>query len=266
MYLDYWRFKKFPFENVPDPDFFYLSNSHEEGLTRFIYAARMRKGSAMLSGEIGCGKTTLSMLFVRDLPEDKYDIGIVINPKLDSNEFIQEILYQFGIPEIPDSKVKCLRLLNEKMLANLEADKETLLIIDEAQLLDESTFEDLRLLLNFQLNNRFLMTIILIGQPELVRKVKNIEQLDQRIAIKYHLTPFDFKETERYIVFRQQKAGGRDNVFSDEAIEKIFEHTGGVPRKINNLCDLSLLIGSSAGENIINKKIVERIISDGAIF
>ena len=99
------------------------------------------------------------------------------------------------------------------MLANLDADKETLLIIDEAQLLDESTFEDLRLLLNFQLNNRFLMTIILIGQPELVRKVKNIEQLDQRIAIKYHLTPFDFKETERYIVFRQQKAGGRGQCF-----------------------------------------------------
>ncbi len=266
MYLDYWKFKKFPFENVPDPDFFYLSSSHEEGLTRLIYAAQMRKGSAMLSGEIGCGKTTLSMLFVRDLPEDKYDIGIIVNPKLDSNEFIQEILHQFGIGDIPDSKVKCLRLLNEKMLSNLDAGKETLLIIDEAQVLNESTFEEIRLLLNFQLNNRFLMTIILIGQPELVPKVKNIEQLDQRVAIKYHLAPFDYKDTERYIIFRQQKAGGRNNVFSEEAIEKIFEHTGGVPRKINNLCDLSLLIGSGVKGEIINEKIVEKIISDGAIF
>ena len=266
MYLDYWKFKKFPFENVPDPDFFYLSNSHEEGLTRLIYAAQMRKGSAMLSGEIGCGKTTLSMVYVRDLPENKYDVGIIINPKLESNEFLQEILYQFGINDIPDSKIKCLRVLNEKMLANLDTGKETLLIVDEAQVLDQSTFEEIRLLLNFQLNNRFLMTIILIGQPELVQKVKNIEQLDQRIAIKYHLTPFNFEDTEKYIIFRQQKAGGRDNVFSYEAITKIFGHTGGVPRKINNLCDLSLLIGSSTNKNIISKNIVEKIISDGTIF
>ena len=266
MYLDYWKFEKFPFENVPDPDFFYLSKSHEEALTRLTYAARMRKGSAMLSGEIGCGKTTLSMLFVRELSEENYDVGIIINPKLDPNEFIQEILYQFGIKDIPDSKIKCLRLLNEKMLANLDEGKETLLIVDEAQVLDESTFEEIRLLLNFQLNNRFLITIILIGQPELVHKAKNIEQLDQRIAVKYHLTPFNFEDTEKYIIFRQEKAGGRDNVFTDEAIANIFEHTGGVPRKINNLCDLSLLIGSNAKEKIINKKIVEKIFSDGAIF
>lgn len=266
MYLNYWKLKKLPFENVPDPDFFYLSNSHEEGLTRLIYAARMRKGGAMLSGEIGCGKTTLSMVFLRDLPEDKYDIGIIINPKLDSNEFIQEILHQFGIKDIPDSKIKCLRLLNEKMLANLDAGVETLLVVDEAQVLDESTFEEIRLLLNFQLNNRLLITVILIGQPELVHKVKNIEQLDQRIAIRYHLAPFNFIDTERYIIFRQQKAGGKDNIFSDEAMEKIFEHTGGVPRKINNLCDLCLLICSSAKKNIVGKDIVEKIINDGAIF
>ena len=207
MYLNYWNFKKFPFENVPDPDFFYLSRSHEEGLTRLIYAAQMRKGSAMLSGEIGCGKTTLSMVYIRDLPEDKYDVGVIINPKLESNEFLQEILYQFGINDIPDSKVKCLRVLNDKMLANLDAGIETLLIVDEAQVLNESTFEEIRLLLNFQLNNRFLMTIILIGQPELVQKVKNIEQLDQRIAIKYHLTPFNFEDTEKYIIFRRGRAG-----------------------------------------------------------
>lgn len=265
MYLNYWKFKKFPFENVPDPDFFYLSNSHKEGLTRLIYTAQMRKGSAMLSGEIGCGKTTLTMVYLRELPEDKYDVGIIVNPKLDPNEFLQEVLYQFGIDDIPDSKIKCLRVLNEKMLANLDAGKETLLIVDEAQILNESTFEEIRLLLNFQLNNRFLMTIILIGQPELRKKVREIEQLNQRIAIKYHLTPFNFEDTEKYIIFRQQKAGGKDNVFSDEAIVKIFDYTRGVPRRINNLCDLSLLIGSSKNQNIISKNIVENIISDGAI-
>jgi general secretion pathway protein A len=266
MYLDYWKFDKFPFESVPDPDFYYLSNAHEEGLTRLIYAAQMRKGSAMLSGEIGCGKTTLSMVFVRELPIEKYDIGIIVNPRLESLEFLQEILYQFGIKDIPDTKVKCLRVLNERMLANLEAGKETLLIVDEAQILNEASFEEIRLLLNFQLNNRFLMTIILIGQPELIKKVKDIEQLDQRIAIKYHLTPFNLEETARYIIFRQEKAGGRSNLFSDDAVERIYEYTGGVPRKINNLCDLSLLVGSSTKQDNISKKLVENIISDGALF
>ena len=152
------------------------------------------------------------------------------------------------------------------MIENMKTGKESLLIVDEAQLLNESTFEEIRLLLNFQLNNRFLLTIILLGQPELRSKIKDIEQLDQRIAIKYHLTPFNFEDTSHYILFRQGKAGKKENVFSNEAVEKIYEHTGGVPRKINNLCDLSLLIGFSTNEKIINPKIVENIISDGALF
>lgn len=266
MYLEYWGFNKFPFENVPDPDFFYLSKSHEEALTRLIYAAEMRKGGAMLSGEIGCGKTTLSKVYVQELSEDKYDIGMIINPKLEDKEFLQEILYQLDMQEIPETKVRCLRTLNEKMLANMNAGKETLLIVDEAQLLNESTFEEIRLLLNFQLNNRFLLTIILLGQPELMQKVKKIEQLEQRIAIRYHLTPFNREDTVKYIAFRQMKAGRARNVFTDEALLAIYEYTAGVPRKINNLCDLSLLIGFSSRQKTVDKKIVESIISDGTLF
>jgi general secretion pathway protein A len=266
MYLEYWGFNRFPFENVPDPGFFYLSQSHEEALTRLIYAAEMRKGGAMLSGEIGCGKTTLSKVYIKDLSEDKYDIGLIINPKLEAKEFLQEILFQFDINDLPDTKVKCLRALNDKMLNNMKANRETILIVDEAQLLNESTFEEIRLLLNFQLNNRFLMTIILLGQPELMQKVKKIEQLDQRIAIKYHLTPFNFEETSKYIIFRQSKAGKKDNIFNSEAIAKIYEHSEGVPRKINNLCDLSLLIGFSTNEKVIGSEIVENIINDGSLF
>jgi general secretion pathway protein A len=152
------------------------------------------------------------------------------------------------------------------MLENMKANIETLLIVDEAQLLTESTFEEIRLLLNFQLNSRFLLTIILLGQPELMSKVKNIEQLDQRIAIKYHLTPFNYEDTHNYIIFRQQRAGRKKNVFNDDTIKKIYENTEGIPRKINNLCDLSLLVGFSTKEKLISPEIVENIISDGAIF
>ena len=266
MYLDYWGFEEFPFENVPDPDFFYLSKAHEEALTRLLYAAEMRKGGAMLSGDIGCGKTTLSKVYVQELSEDKFDIGLIINPKLEAKEFLQEVLYQFDISDVPDSKVECLHVLNEKMIGNLKEGKETLLIVDEAQLLEKPTFEEIRLLLNFQLNSRFLLTIILLGQPELREKVSSIEQLNQRIAIRYHLRPFNHEETARYILFRQEKAGKKENAFNKEAIDKIYEHSGGVPRKINNLCDLSLLIGFSSNEKVVGPEIVENIITDGALF
>ena len=190
MYTEHWGFKKFPFENVPDPSFFYRSKSHEEALTRLIYAAKMRKGGAMLSGDIGCGKTTLTKVYVQELSSDQFDIGLIINPKLRPVEFLQEVLYQFDIDDVPETKVQCLRKLNDKMMENMKENRETLLIVDEAQLLSESSFEEIRLLLNFQLNDRFLLTIVLIGQPELKDKIGRIEQLDQRIAIKYHLTPF----------------------------------------------------------------------------
>lgn len=266
MYLEYWGFKEFPFENVPDPRFFYLSRSHEEALTRLVYAAKMRKGGAMLSGEIGCGKTTLTKVCVQELSGDRFDIGLVINPKLEPLEFLQEVLYQFGVSEVPETKVKCLRALNDKMIENMRANRETLLMVDEAQLLSQATLEEIRLLLNFQLNDRFLITIILLGQPELKDKIKAIEQLEQRIAIKYHLAPFDFNDTARYIVFRQKKAGRNEGVFSKEAVEKIYQNTRGVPRKINNLCDLSLLIGFSKSEKLVHSEIIESIAKDGALF
>jgi general secretion pathway protein A len=266
MYLEYWGFKEFPFENVPDPRFFYLSRSHEEALTRLVYAAKMRKGGAMLSGEIGCGKTTLTKVCVQDLSGDRFDIGLVINPKLEPLEFLQEVLYQFGVNEVPESKVKCLRALNDKMIENMRANRETLLMVDEAQLLSQATLEEIRLLLNFQLNDRFLITVILLGQPELKDRIKAIEQLEQRIAIKYHLAPFDFNDTARYIVFRQKRAGRSEGVFSKEAVQKIYENTQGVPRKINNLCDLSLLIGFSKSEKLVHSEIIESIARDGALF
>ena len=265
MYLEYWGFQVLPFENVPDPRFFFLSKSHEEALTRLIYAGKMRKGGAMLSGEIGCGKTTLIKVCIQKLSRDEFDIAVIINPKLEPNEFIQEILYQFGLNEVPQTKVKCLQKLNEKMIENAKINKETLLIVDEAQLLSESNLEEIRLLLNFQLNHRFLLTVMLVGQPEIKEKIKSLQQLDQRIPIKYHLAPFSYEDTVRYIRFRLNKAGKKDNIFSSDAIQKIYDHSKGVPRNINNLCDLSLLLGYSQNEEIISSTIIESVINDGAL-
>jgi general secretion pathway protein A len=265
MYLQYWHFQEYPFENVPDPRFFYLSKSHEEALTRLLYAIRMRKGGAVISGDIGCGKTTLAKVCLQELSPDQYDVGLIINPNLSPREFLQEVIYQFGIDETVGTKLKCLRLMNEKMVQNANEHKETLLMIDEAHLLALDVLEELRLLLNTQMNDRFLITVVLLGQPELMEKIRGLEPLAQRLPIKYHLSPFDLEDSVQYILFRQKKAGREDNAFSRGAMEKIFDSTKGVPRKINNLCDLSLLVGYSKNERQITPEVVEGVINDGAL-
>lgn len=266
MYLEYWGIKKYPFDNVPDPDFFFMSKPHEEGLTRLLYAVERGKGCALLSGEVGAGKTTLGKVLLRKISKERYDIAMIANPCLETKEFLQDILYKLGITDVPDSKVEILRILYKKLTDNLDQNKGTLLIIDEAQFIAESTLEEIRLLLNYQLSNRFLLTIFLMGQPELVDKVKAIKQLAQRVEISYFLRSFNFEETTDYIFFREKKAGLSKNVFSKQAIEIIFEHSNGIPRIINNLCDLALLVGSGEKKTMITYEVIKDIIDDGAVF
>lgn len=263
MYEKYWGMYRLPFENVPDPEFVYLSSKHDEALIRLLYATKSQKGAAMLTGEIGCGKTTTSRLFIQGLAADEYEIGLVANPMLAPMDFLKEILYQLGCDKTADTKTDLLRILNETMMENLQKNKKTLLIIDEAQAIDDvATFEELRLLLNFQLNDKFLLTLILIGQPELKEKVAQIEQLQSRIAISYHLRPLDLQDTARYIIFRLKKAGVKKAMFTKEAIKKIYVYTRGVPRRINNICDLSLLVGYSLQAKVIDSKLVQKVIDD----
>ena len=133
----------------------------------------------------------------------------------------------------------------------MERNKVTTVVIDEAQILNKEAFEEARLLLNFQSKDKFLLTLVLIGQDELKVKIWETEQFDQRIAIKYHLRPFAFLDTAKYILFREKKAGFKKNIFSTKAIKTIYEYTGGVPRKINSVCDLSLLIAFNKKRKLI---------------
>jgi len=266
VYKEYWGLETSPFENVPDPRFIYWSTNHEEALMRLMYAAKGRKGAAMLTGEVGCGKTTLSRAFVQELSTSgQFDIALIANPSLPPKDFLHEILFQFGVGNIsPDvSKTDILHALNDHMLQNMKHNKESLIIIDEAQIIDdERTFEEIRLLLNFQLNERFLATLILLGQPELKQMVEGIKQLDSRISIKYHLSHLDLQETANYILFRLKKAGMKKNVITKEAIIQVFNQSGGIPRRINNICDLALLVGYSAKARVIDSKLIAKVISD----
>jgi general secretion pathway protein A len=263
MYLDYWGFKKYPFENVPDPEFMYDSQEHKEALVRLLYAVNRRKGAALLTGEIGSGKTLLSRVFIQKLPEKDFEIGLITNPLLEPLDFLKEVLYQLGLNFKTNSKTELMNILNTRLLENTKKSRTTLLIVDEAQLIHADSFEEIRLLLNFQLNDQFLMTFILIGQPELKDIIRKLKQLDQRISIRYHLNPLNIEETTKYISFRMEKAGLPNNeIFTPGAIEEIYHYSEGIPRKINNVCDLSLLITFSMKGKAVDADIVRKVIKD----
>ena len=259
MYLEHWGLDELPFENVPDPRFFYPSAEHQEALLRLFHAVNSRKGAALLTGEIGCGETILSRTLIQDLPPDRYEVGLIANPSLTPVEFLKEILYQLGAQSTSDSKLDLLHALNSQVTKSLNAGKDTVVIIDEAQAInDPATLEELRLLLNFQLNDRFILTLLLIGQPELREKIGAIEQLEQRISIKFHLGPLKAEETRSYVQTRLEKVNCKHQIFTDDALSAIHRASEGIPRSINNICDISLLLGFGSkhkdiGPDIINK-------------
>lgn len=266
MYENYWGLKEKPFENTPDPRFLFYSSKHEEALMRLLYAVRERKGAAMLSGEYGSGKTLLSRVVMAKLLNEgeRYKVALIVNPAIPKEELLSEIVYQFGgEPTKDDKKSELLRKLNDILYRNMGDSKHSVIIIDEAQAIeDESTLEEIRLLLNFQLNEIFLLTLLLVGQPELKDKIDRIPQFKQRLAIKYHLGTLEFNETDRYIKHRCKVAGREEPVFSDKAIGLIYDASKGVPREINNLCDLCLVIGMGEKVNIINEDIAAKVIRD----
>ena len=231
-----------------------------------MYAAELGKGCALLAGDIGVGKTTLGQVFLQKLTTEKFDIVLISNPCQDKNEFLQDILYKLKVENVPNKKVEILQVLEKRLRENAEKNRKTLLIIDEAQLLSEEMLEEVRLLLNFQSSHGFMMTIILMGQLELIEKVKHIRQLQQRIAIKYFLKPFNLSETLDYILYRQKKAGAKKNLFGKEAIKLIYRYSQGLPRMINHLCDLMLLVGAVKKKNMVDSGLVNELLNDESLF
>jgi len=265
MYLEYWGFDVYPYEIVPDLKFIYNSGHYREAMTRLLYAIMRRKGAALLTGDVGCGKTTLSRALIQHLSQKENHVGLITNPMLEPIEFMREILYQFGLDPASHSKHDLLNTLGEMMMRDFRENRTTILVIDEAQLLSPTNFEEVRLLLNYQFNDRFLLNLLLIGQPELRGIIKRIEQLDSRIAIRYHLGPLSFDEMVQYINFRLARAGAKREIFTRDAFEEIHRQTKGVPRRVNNLCDMSLLIGYGMHAENIDAAIVREAIDDTSL-
>ncbi len=266
MYEQYWGLKEKPFENTPDPKFFYASSQHEEALARMLYTVRETKGAGLLTGIYGCGKTLLSRALLKELQKDIYKVAIISNPKLNEVELLRMIAYNLGYSDVPTSKADVLIKLENIFKENLMDGKKTVLIIDEAHAIDDyNIFEEIRLLLNYQLEDKFLVTILLLGQPELKEKIENIKQLNQRIAMRYHLKPLSKEETSAYIEHRLNVVQSKINPFLEDAIEIIYQHSGGIPRRINHICDIALLTGMGAKVKTINDELIKEIIESFSI-
>jgi general secretion pathway protein A len=263
MYEAYWQLSESPFDNSPNPKFLYLSPEHEEALVRLVYTVRHRKGCGMLTGEYGCGKTTLSRALIQRLEAERYEIGLLTNPSWTPIDFLREVLWQLGLETTETSKAQLLHAVNDLFFRNFREGRDTVVIVDEAQLIDDdAVFEELRLLMNFQTDDRFLVTILLIGSPELAATVRRLRHLDQRITIRYHLNTLDYGHTVNYIAHRLKMAGRTTPIFTDEAIKLIFDFTRGTPREINNLCDVALLVGYTKRAPEIGDRIIAQVIKD----
>ncbi|MCK4261605.1 AAA family ATPase [bacterium] len=268
MYEEYWGLKEKPFENTPDPRFLYHSPQHEEALMRLLYAVEERKGAGMLTGVFGCGKTLLGYALLDKLDKAKFRAAFLTNPQLEPIELLRAIAYNLGVIDLPKKKTEVLtdfllQTIKETLLDNLGDGKDTVVIIDEAHGIEsKEVFEQLRLILNFQLKDRFLLTLLLFGQPELSTKVDNLKPLEQRIAIKCYLDKMSEEDSRNYINHRLEVAQSEREIFAEEAIRSIYEESGGIPRRINQICDMSLLAGFGRKAEKIDKELIQAVVKD----
>ena len=249
MYLQHFGLARAPFEMTPDPTFLYLAEPHREGLATLAYAVGQRKGFVMLTGEVGTGKTTLLHALLAQL-DAQCAAAFIFNPRLEPLDFFRMLFDELGIEERCETKAGYLIALNRFLIARLERNLTTLLIVDEAQNLSAEMLEEIRLLSNLETPRSKLLQILLVGQPELTEKLARPElrQLRQRIVLRHALRPFDEEETGAYVAERLRLAGhtGKE-VFKRSALRTIWEVTAGIPRLVNVVCDSALLLGFARG-------------------
>jgi len=261
MYCQFYGLKERPFNVTSDPAFFFFSNKHKEALAHLSYGVSQRKGIIVITGEIGTGKTTLCRFFLNKL-EKNVKTAFILNPYLPEIQLLEAIINDFGVNIKDRSSFSFVSELNKFLLSESGAGNNVVLIIDEAQNLKSHQLEQIRLLSNLETEKDKLLQIILTGQPELNRRLNlyDLRQLQQRITVRYHVTPLDKDEVKGYVEHRLNIAGSSMDQakFSAEALEEIYSFSEGTPRLINIICDRALLAGFVAGARQIDFNIIKK--------
>jgi len=262
MYEKFYEFTEKPFNTTPDSRFFFPSEKHTEALNSLIYAINERKGFVVITGEIGAGKTTVCRTLLNKLDLNT-KVATITNTHLTCKELIAEILEELEVDYKAGTKQKLLSQLNHYLIKQLAQDINVVLIIDEAQNLTPKVLEEVRMLSNLETEREKLIQIILVGQPQLKAKLENpkLEQLKQRIAVYYHLNSLSNSETQDYILHRLKLVSQNGcDIFSTEVMGLVYEHSRGIPRLINLICDSALLSGYICDTRKISENIVSEVI------
>lgn len=245
-YLEFYRLKEQPFSIAVDNRFYYNSSQHSEALIRLRYAADTQKGLAVLVGDVGTGKTTLARRLLDELDDRHFHAAllVVLHASVTAEWLVRKIAMQLGIEKPADDKTELLSQLCQRLIELHDQKKKAVVLIDEAQMLgNKALMEELRGILNIEVDNQKLLTFVLFGLQELDSCLSLDSPLRQRVAIRYELTSFTQATTEDYIRYRLQIAGATRELFSTQALSAVFEYSRGVPRLINTICDNALLEG-----------------------
>lgn len=260
MYKNYFGLKEKPFSKTPDPRFLFLSKGHEEALARLEYAVEDRE-IALLTGEVGCGKTTLSRTLM-DRCGDGHRFILMVNPRMGALEFLRTVAHGLEIAQPAREKDELLRQITGSLYELYRSAICPVLVIDEAQTITElEVFDEIRLLTNYQMDDHNLISVLIMGQPELreLLRYKPMEPLRQRISLHFHLQPLLVEEIMEYLDFRITAAGGSAGLFTPDAVQAIYELSAGVPRRINTVATNALLVGYGNDAAVIDATIIQEV-------
>ena len=274
MYTEFYGLARKPFNMTPDPGYLFLTNQYREALAGLSYAIVERKGFLVLSGVAGCGKTTLLAWVLGRMPCDQVQSSVVLNPMLKAEEFLEMVLLDFGITDIPDSKARRLWMLQNFLVQGDREGKINVLIVDEAHKLSVELLEEIRLLGNLEHGTNKLLQVLLVGQPELDDLINRSElwQFKQRVNVRLSLQALSAEEIEQYIQHRWQVAGGTAPApFLPAATAAVAKRSTGIPRLVNSLCDNALVLAYAEQSASVSEDHVEaaardlRLISKNAV-
>ena len=260
MYLDFLGLREKPFSVTADPAFLYLSKRHREVLSHMVYGIRERKGFIEITGEIGTGKTTLCKALLRQLDANTKS-ALVLHSGLSELQLLQTIVQDFGLNPLRSNRLSLFNELNHFLLEEAQAGHNIVLVIDEAQNLSLRVLEQVRMLSNIETDKEKLIQIVLVGQPQLRDKLQlpAMQQLQQRIGVRYHIQPLDLDEVRTYIEHRLQVAGSDGSLgWSEDGIDEVYQCTRGIPRLINLVCDRTLLACYVLRVKLVDRTVVRR--------
>jgi type II secretory pathway predicted ATPase ExeA len=263
VYEEYWGLREKPFRKTPDPRYLFLNDTYEEALERLAFAVEEME-LALLTGEVGAGKTLLTRALVDRLGE-RYEVGMILNPRLSPRQFLRTAAAELGVAEPRFHSNDLLDQIQERLLALDEAKRPALLIVDEAHLIPgKPTFEEIRLLTNFQLDDRNLVAIVLVGQPELRERLRHraYRALTQRVGVSFHLVPLAAAETAAYVRHRLAVAGAPRPLFTDEAVARLHDAAGGIPRLVNQIATQALLEGMARGAQTVGADVIDAVAAE----